>query len=140
MAKYRKYSKEFQSIEEMLGSSDDNKHFVVQLQNIDQKIAVAVHLLVSSCCENFQKTIIHKLPVKEVRRRGSIPLEETESALQQIDLSKKPFNVIDRYHLYLQILTTYSERLLRVIGLKEFLAKMYHAQTEMKPFFGSTQS
>ncbi|MBN2455502.1 MAG: hypothetical protein JXB29_03040, partial [Sedimentisphaerales bacterium] len=39
---------------------------------------------------------------KEIRRRGLIPLEQTESALQQIDLPKQLFNVIDhRVQLYL---------------------------------------
>ena len=52
--------------------------------------------------DEIDKAIIHKLPVKEVCRRGLILLEETESALQQIDLPKKLFNVIDhRVQLYL---------------------------------------
>ena len=52
--------------------------------------------------DEIDKTIIHKLPAKEVRRRGLIPLEETASALQQIDLPKKLFNVVDhRVQLYL---------------------------------------
>ncbi len=46
--------------------------------------------------DEIDKTIIHKLPVKEVHRRGLLPLEETESALQQIDLPSKLFHVIDQ--------------------------------------------
>lgn len=50
----------------------------------------------------IDRTIIHKIPAKEVRRRGLIPLEQTESALQQIDLPKKLFSVVDhRVQLYL---------------------------------------
>ena len=50
----------------------------------------------------IDKTIVHKISAKEVRRRGLIPLEHTESALQQIDLPQKLFDVIDhRVQLYL---------------------------------------
>ena len=50
----------------------------------------------------IDQTIIHKLPAKEIRRRGLIPIEQTESALQQIDLPEKLYNVIDhRVQLYL---------------------------------------
>ena len=52
--------------------------------------------------DEIDKTIIHKIPDKEVRRRGLIPLNKTESALQQIDLPQKLFDVIDhRVQLYL---------------------------------------
>ena len=52
--------------------------------------------------DEIDKTIIHKLPANEVRRRGLIPMKETESALQQIDLPEKLFNVVDhRVQLYL---------------------------------------
>lgn len=37
----------------------------------------------------INKTIPHKLPAKEIERRGLIELAETESALQQIDLPEK---------------------------------------------------
>ena len=36
----------------------------------------------------IDKTIIHKLSAKEIKRKGLVPLPETESALQQIDLQK----------------------------------------------------
>jgi len=36
--------------------------------------------------DEIDKTVIHKLSAKEVRRRGLIPLQQTELALQQIDL------------------------------------------------------
>ena len=50
----------------------------------------------------IDKTIIHKLPAKEIDRRGLVPLPQTESALQQIDLPKKFYNVIDhRVQLYI---------------------------------------
>ena len=39
--------------------------------------------------EEIDNTIIHKLPAKEIRRRGLIPLDKTESALQQVDLPEK---------------------------------------------------
>ncbi len=52
--------------------------------------------------DEIDKTIVHKLSAKEIRRRGLIPLEQTESVLQQIDLPKQLFNVIDhRVQLYL---------------------------------------
>ena len=52
--------------------------------------------------EQIDKTIIHKLPDKEIRRRSLTPLNETESALQQVELPKKLYNVIDhRVQLYL---------------------------------------
>lgn len=52
--------------------------------------------------DEIDRTIIHKISAKEVRRRGLIPLEQTESALQQIDLPEQLFNVIDhRVQLYL---------------------------------------
>ena len=52
--------------------------------------------------DEIDKTIVHKLSAKEIRRRGLIPLEQTESALQQIDLPEQLFNVIDhRVQLYL---------------------------------------
>ena len=49
----------------------------------------------------IDKTIIHKLPAKEIKRRGLVPLSQTEAALQQIDLPEKLYNVIDhRVQLY----------------------------------------
>ena len=51
--------------------------------------------------DEIDRTIIHKLPAKEVQRRGLIPLDETESALQQIDLPEQLFDVIEhRVQLY----------------------------------------
>ncbi len=49
----------------------------------------------------IDKRVIHKISATEVRRRGLIPLDKTESALQQIDLPKKLYSVIDhRVQLY----------------------------------------
>jgi len=51
--------------------------------------------------DEIDRTIIHELPAKEVRRRGLIPLDETEPALQQIDLPEQLFDVIEhRVQLY----------------------------------------
>ena len=51
--------------------------------------------------DEIDRTIIHKISVKEVRRRGLIPLNKTESALQQIDMPQNLYNVIDhRVQLY----------------------------------------
>ena len=51
--------------------------------------------------EQIDKTIIHELPDKEVHRRNLTPLNKTESALQQVDLPKKLYNVIEhRVQLY----------------------------------------
>lgn len=49
----------------------------------------------------IDKTIVHKLSAKEIKRKRLVPLPETESALQQIDLPEKLYNVIDhRVQLY----------------------------------------
>ena len=51
--------------------------------------------------DEIDRTVIHKISVEEVRRRGLIPIDKTESVLQQIDLPEKLFNVIDhRVQLY----------------------------------------
>ena len=51
--------------------------------------------------DDIDKTVIHKLSAKEVRRRGLVLLQQTESALQQIDLPEKFYTVIDhRVQLY----------------------------------------
>ena len=51
--------------------------------------------------EQIDKTIIHELSADEIRRRNLTPLNETESALQQVDLPDKLYNVIDhRVRLY----------------------------------------
>jgi transposase len=51
--------------------------------------------------DEIDKTVIHKLSAEEVLRRRLVPLAQTESALQQIDLPKKPYLVIDhRVQLY----------------------------------------
>ncbi len=51
--------------------------------------------------EQIDNTIIHELTVNEIRRRNLTPLDETESALQQVDLPAKFYNVIDhRVRLY----------------------------------------
>jgi len=50
----------------------------------------------------IDKTVTHKLPAKEIERRGLVALAETESALQQIDLPEKLYHVIDhRVQLYI---------------------------------------
>jgi hypothetical protein len=36
--------------------------------------------------DEIDKTIVHKLSAEEIKRKGLVPLSETESALQQIDL------------------------------------------------------
>ena len=52
--------------------------------------------------DEIDKTIVHKLPAEEIKRKGLVRLPETESALQQIDLPEKLYNVIDhRVQLYL---------------------------------------
>ena len=51
--------------------------------------------------EQIDETIIHELSVDEVGHRNLTPLDETVSALQQIDLPDKFYNVIDhRVRLY----------------------------------------
>ncbi len=50
---------------------------------------------------DIDQTIIHKLPDEEVHRLDLTKLNETESALQQIDLPEQLFNVIEhRLQLY----------------------------------------
>lgn len=50
----------------------------------------------------IDKTIVHKLSAKEIKRRKLVVLSETESALQQIDLPQKLYTVIDhRVQLYM---------------------------------------
>ena len=52
--------------------------------------------------EEIDHTIIHKLPANEIKRKGLVPLLQTESALQQIDLPEKLYHVIDhRVQLYI---------------------------------------
>ena len=52
--------------------------------------------------DEIDKTIVHKLSTEEIKRKGLVPLSGTESALQQIDLPEKLYNVIDhRVQLYL---------------------------------------
>lgn len=52
--------------------------------------------------DEIDRTVVHKLSAEEIRRKGLVPLSETESALQQIDLPDKLYNVIDhRVQLYL---------------------------------------
>jgi len=51
--------------------------------------------------EQIDSIIIHELTANEIRRKKLTPLDETESALQQIDLPDKFYNVIDhRVRLY----------------------------------------
>jgi hypothetical protein len=51
--------------------------------------------------DEVDQTIIRKLPAEEVHRLGLIKLNETESALQQIDLPEQLFKVIEhRVQLY----------------------------------------
>ncbi len=52
--------------------------------------------------DEIDRTIVHKLPAKEVQRRGLIPLDETEVALQQIDLPEQMFDVIE-HHVQLYV-------------------------------------
>ena len=51
--------------------------------------------------EQIDSTIIHELSVDDIRRRNLTPLDETESALQQVDLPAKFYTVTDhRVRLY----------------------------------------
>ena len=51
--------------------------------------------------EQIDKTIVHELSTDEIRRKNLTPLNETESALQQVDLPDKFYNVIEhRVRLY----------------------------------------
>ena len=70
----------------------------------------------------IDKTVIHKLSAEEIKRRGLVPLSETESALQQIDLPKKLYYVIEhRVQLYLapngKIIKAKLPKDIRKIGL-----------------------
>ena len=52
--------------------------------------------------DDVDRTVIHKLPAEEVRRRSLVPLNETEASLQQIDLPEQLFDVIEHcVQLYL---------------------------------------
>ena len=51
--------------------------------------------------DQIDKTIIHELSVDEIRRKKLTPLNETETALQQIEVPDKLYNVIEhRVRLY----------------------------------------
>ena len=51
--------------------------------------------------EQIDETIIHELSAEEIDRRNLTPLGKTESALQQVDLPEKLYNVIEhRVQLY----------------------------------------
>jgi transposase len=51
--------------------------------------------------DEVDRTVVHKLPAEEVQRRGLVPLDETEVALQQIELPEQLFDVIEhRVQLY----------------------------------------
>ena len=52
--------------------------------------------------EEIDRTVVHKISVEEVRRRGLIVLDKTESVLQQIDLPAKLYTVID-HHVQLYV-------------------------------------
>ena len=47
--------------------------------------------------DEVDRVVIHTLPDEEIRRRNLIPLDETEVALQQIDLPEKMFDVIEHH-------------------------------------------
>jgi transposase len=47
--------------------------------------------------DEVDRIVIHTLPDEEVRRRNLIPLDETEVALQQIDLPEQMFDVIEHH-------------------------------------------
>ena len=54
--------------------------------------------------ELIDTTIIHELPDEEVKRRNLTPLNETVSALQQVDMPEKLYNVIEhRVQLYVDL-------------------------------------
>ena len=51
--------------------------------------------------EQIDRTVIHELPAEEITRRNLMPLEQTESALQQVDQPEKLYRVVDhRVRLY----------------------------------------
>ena len=52
--------------------------------------------------DEIDRMVIHKISVEEVRRRGLIVLDKTESVLQQIDLPAKLYTVID-HHVQLYV-------------------------------------
>ena len=52
--------------------------------------------------DEIDRTVIHKISVEEVGRRGLIVLDKTESVLQQIDLPAKLYTVID-HHVQLYV-------------------------------------
>jgi transposase len=47
--------------------------------------------------DEVDRVVIHTLPGEEVRRRNLIPLDETEVALQQVDLPEQMFDVIEHH-------------------------------------------
>jgi len=47
--------------------------------------------------DEVDRVVIHTLPDEEIRRRGLIPLDETEVALQQVDLPEQMFDVIEHH-------------------------------------------
>jgi len=52
--------------------------------------------------EQIDETIIHELSAEEIAHRNLKPLDKNESALQQVDLPEKFYNVIDhRVQLYI---------------------------------------
>ena len=52
--------------------------------------------------DEIDRTVIHKISVEEIRRRGLIVLNKTESVLQQIDLPAKLYTVVD-HHVQLYV-------------------------------------
>jgi len=51
--------------------------------------------------EQIDEIVIHELPAEEIERKNLTPLNETESALQQVDLPEKLYSVIEhRVRLY----------------------------------------
>ena len=52
--------------------------------------------------DEIDQTVIHKISVEEVRHRGLIVLDKTESVLQQIGLPGKLFNIIE-HHVQLYV-------------------------------------
>ena len=54
---------------------------VRRVQTDDQEAEIKIILLNVEDYDEIDKTIIHKLPVKEVRRRGLIPIEQSISSI-----------------------------------------------------------
>lgn len=70
-------------------------------RKIGAQVGHPKHSRITVDAEKNDRTIIHKLSNSDVKRRGLIELPDTESALLQVDLPQKLFDLIDhRVQLY----------------------------------------